>query len=405
MRTIEYKKFISNNNVTYKGSKTSVIDIYKHAQKYLTEMDMNDSFNKKIAHMYLVNLSKKEKLNKKEKTWLINYIAITESLEHDIDFNILRTRTIKMPGFHIIIGDGIDFKSNRELTLGYMEETQNKIAINLSNIEELNEELTGYEFFEIASTCYHEITHAIQKNSIKEQKYPDYETWMLANENILLASDSNYYNDNYERNLTEAQARYMERKKALSLLYKCNRDKYKEILPMVRKEYQSDKAVADVLITEENVMFDLGEVTSTKIMDRYVSSTSHILSEYPILRFIYTKDGKPKEINDLIKDEQTCLELYNRIYKDEPNKVEKTKEFYDKLLWTRIRLGFDVENKDEERVKEAINNNLETLKNKLKCNKKVISDYDRRKNELVLKKNIGLCEHELIKLNDKEKSI
>ena len=67
MRTIEYKKFISNNNVTYKGSKTSVIDIYKHAQKYLTEMDMNDSFNKKIAHMYLVNLSKKGKLNRKEK--------------------------------------------------------------------------------------------------------------------------------------------------------------------------------------------------------------------------------------------------------------------------------------------------------------------------------------------------
>ena len=67
MRTIEYKKFISNNNVTYKGSKTSVIDIYKHAQKYLTEMDMNDSFNKKIAHMYLVNLSKKEKYRRQNR--------------------------------------------------------------------------------------------------------------------------------------------------------------------------------------------------------------------------------------------------------------------------------------------------------------------------------------------------
>lgn len=404
MRTIEYKNLVVTNSkkILYKGSTSSNIDMYKYAQKHLTEMNLEDNLNKKIASKYLEFISKKDKLNEKEKTWLINYIAITESIKNNIDFDILKRRTISLPGFIINIGDGIDFgKKSDKLTLGY-HKSNDVIAINTTNIKRANE-IENDDFSNIALTCYHEITHAIQKNEQKEN-YPNFRKWMLMTEDLLHVDGCNYYNENYDKSLIECEANAIGYKKTLDLLNKCNKEKYNDVMKKVKSSYQSVDAKSNILVSSEKVKYDLAEKTTIEILDRYIGSTSYKVKEYPMLRFVYDTSGEPKGINELCSNERELVKLYSKIYKQDPALVNDTKYFYDRILWSRISVIDNYEHYSKEnieRLEEAVNNTLEDLKRRKKLNDRVNNPYDKKKNELVINKNIEQCYDKLSKLEVK----
>lgn len=411
MRTIEYKKLKVRKlkKTSLKGSNISVLNLHNHAKKYLKKMDLDDPFNKKIVQMYLEYLSKCEKLNYRDKIWLVEYVAITESIENDVNFNIVNRIPIKLtPNHTLYIGPGIDFiKDNNELGQNIKEDNLNKkiaedkIGINLNYIKKLEE---NDNFYNILLTCYHEINHSIQNKVMTKTKYPNFEALMLSFEQILITYDTNYYDCNYERMFIENQAEMSAVEKALKLLKKCNIDKYNTIYEEQEKKINKCKNNSKIFITNKDVIYNLGEVTSTKIVDEIVEKKPELLKEFPCLKYVYDTEGNVKDVQRLIDDEKTCIELYKKIYSKEEQKIIDTKELYNHILWVRLldEKEYEKYTKEEiDRIEECLLSMKENLKEREEANNSLEEKelYDIKKNELIINKNYVICDELLKNIN------
>ncbi len=411
MRTIEYKKLMVSNSkkIVMKGKKDSLLNMYSHARKHLKEMDLEDPFNKKIVDKYLEYLSKKERLNRKERVWLVEYIAITEAIKNDIDFDIVNRIPIRVtPNYSLFIGPGIEFrKDENDLGINTREcdskgnLKENRIGINLSYIKKFKENENDDDFYNILVTCYHEITHSVQNKTMAESKYPNFEVLMLVLEQLLLDYDKNYYEHNYDRLLSENQAEMLAIEKSLILLHDCNDKKYNEIFKIQKKEFQKYKRNMKTFITGEIVTYNLGEVTSLKIVDELMKKYPDLLDEYPCLKYVYDLEGNHKSIKRLINDEKTCLDLYTKIYSDDKKKISDTKELYDHLIWVRLldEKNYDKYSEEEiSRITECLSAMKINIKERKCANRKFdeIELYDVKKNDIIFNKNLIICD-ELLK--------
>lgn len=316
--------------------------------------------------MSLEELLEKDSLTNEEKNRLIELICEKEKSFEGISFGIINMPKKKFKLFKV---------KRDDLVLG-LQVTTIKNGI-ISYDVAINDTETSLTTF--LNTIYHEIEHVKQKDKLLTTRYPLSINMVLTKE-FIASLNKAYYKANYNKLVTEINARLAGRKKTEWLLKTGNSNN------LGVRNYV-DENLKRVYIIDG----DLGEISLSEKTDKFVLSHTDQIDNYPCLVFEYNKNGKRKSIKEL-----NDVEHYYLVNKNE-QVCNLIKEAFNELYFLNIMLGnnlLESLNNDElKRVVEALNYKLEQLEKRKISNQnlyncKYYSDKEFNKNNSIFEEYI-----------------
>lgn len=205
---------------------------------------------------------------------------------------------------------GIMFNNINGVGGSYNNEYSKKyICINETQIDKfLNLSIKSEDKFDLFITMFHEITHAIQQKNIEDNKY-DFNTYFMLKEDIIKEYDMNYYDSNYKIMLEEIDAR----RGGIDITCDFFSTNFPKLAPIIKQSLDFKREHFDYEdYNKKHFSISEKEVLVNAIFDKIISVHPNILEQYPILQLEYSKEGKPKNINDM--DLGQNKELIQQIY-------------------------------------------------------------------------------------------
>ena len=237
--------------------------------------------------MSLEDLLEKDSLTSEEKNRLIELICEKEKKFEGITFGV-----INMPKKKYKL-----FKRKKDSDVLGIQVTTIKDGVPTFNVAITEEETPLVVFL---NTIYHEIEHVKQKDKLLTARYPLSINMILTKE-FLASLNKVYYKSNYNKLVTEINARLMGRKKTEWLI------KDKDSSNSLGVRNYIDENLKKVYILDD----DIGEISLSEKTDKFVLSHVDEIDNYPSLAFEYNKNGKRKSIKELYMVEPYYLKGKN----------------------------------------------------------------------------------------------
>ena len=259
--------------------------------------------------MSLEDLLEKDSLTSEEKNRLIELICEKEKKFEGITFGV-----INMPKKKYKL-----FKRKKDSDVLGIQVTTIKDGVPTFNVAITEEETPLVVFL---NTIYHEIEHVKQKDKLLTARYPLSINMILTKE-FLASLNKVYYKSNYNKLVTEINARLMGRKKTEWLI------KDKDSSNSLGVRNYIDENLKRVYILDD----DIGEISLSEKTDKFVLSHVDEIDNYPSLAFEYNKNGKRKSIKELYMVEPYYLKGKNDML------VNLIVEAFNELYFINVILG------------------------------------------------------------------
>lgn len=182
---------------------------------------------------------------------------------------------------------------------------------------------------EIFISVFHEITHIVQNNNIKNGIF-DENYYTNLKESIIFSQDDGFYDNNYDKLVLEIDANVSSYKKTVKFFEKIDESFalkiQKEIMILYKNILKECNSCDNIIIAGNNLKLNMDDIFSIIIKNNPL-----ILKDYSILELEYNFDGSKKSILDsLIFIDKNCfnnIELYFNVLN---NKIEEQlKKDYD----------------------------------------------------------------------------
>lgn len=283
--------------------------------------------------MSLEDLLEKDSLTSEEKNRLIELICEKEKKFEGITFGV-----INMPKKKYKL-----FKRKKDSDVLGIQVTTIKDGVPTFNVAITEEETPLVVFL---NTIYHEIEHVKQKDKLLTARYPLSINMILTKE-FLASLNKFYYKSNYNKLVTEINARLMGRKKTEWLI------KDKDSSNSLGVRNYIDENLKRVYILDD----DIGEISLSEKTDKFVLSHVDEIDNYPSLAFEYNKNGKRKSIKELYMVEPYYLKGKNDML------VNLIVEAFNELYFINVILGdYDYNSLSDDELRRV----LTSLEYKLK---------------------------------------
>lgn len=263
----------------------------------------------------------------------------------------------------------IDIKSvyfyNDEKNAGISDNNNKIIYINNKLIDDFcDNKKTLLEKIRLFTTCFHEISHFIQNDSISNGKFNN-NYYNLLKEKIIFDADESFYENNYSKLVTEIDADLSSYKKTVHFFEYIDEsiaiEIQKEIMNMYIEtlNFCKNQIERKRYIGSENFSLNMEDIISI-IINKDIS----ILKKYPILEIEYNFDGSKKSLIDsFVFVDKNCFDnisMYLNILKNlyiENRNLKKDTNIIFNHSFKRPELNKFIEDLKQIEL-EDINNNV-----------------------------------------------
>lgn len=389
-----------------KGFNKTSFKMFEYVRRNIENIDVNNKIEVYMCDEYMKHLLAKEKLSRSEKIWMIKYLSLELARDNETDFEVRNIDTVTIFNRGFVINDLRFVSKFLSNALGYQTEKVNKqetdydyqLSINIGKIDKNIGEKEDYDpVIELLVTLYHEFTHMRQK----QDAFLDDPTFFnsLTTKEYLVSSQ-NFYVENYSDLLFELEADMTGTKIMLEKYEKYNKEKYDQIKDEKENEYNLMDAKLYIYTLRDSEEYDLGELITSKHADKLIAEKPSIMGAYQVLKYEYEKNGTPKTIETLVKEEAKHIEIYKDKYKQNKDLLKETKLFYNNVFWIRlIKSEIDYEklynaigSKGFKRIEKALSWKMSDLSARDKVNNSLGAyteglGYELLKNGMVIDKN------------------
>src|SRR5574344_169150 len=397
-------------------------DMYEYVRNNIDSINLENKIEVKFCESYLKFLFNKEEVSNQEKKWVLKYLTLKLSKNYATDFEMRCVNTIILGKNAFLVNDIKKVSKWLANALGFQTEKINKdetdydyqININLNKIKKYAiDDMAPLET--VLVTFYHEFTHLRQKQDLGLD-VPNYFNSLIAKEYLTINQE--LYVHNYDDLLYEIEAE-MNGYSAMREVYKkYNNKKYKKMVSEIDNIYNLYNARFLVYSLKDNEEYDLGELITSKRADEIILKNPKYMEAYNVLKYEYEKDGTPKTIEKLLKEEKKHKKIYKKTYKENKKLFDETTDFYNNVIWARLiklEINYDdlyknISEKGFLRIERALACKIKELNNRDKVNNMVADcsqdvGYELLKNSMVIDKN-KIKTYELLKMfKDYQESI
>lgn len=214
----------------------------------------------------------------------------TKAIVQSIIISYLKSMNIDIKGVYFY---------NDEKNAGISDNNNKIIYINNKLIDDFcDNKKPLLERIKLFTTCFHEMSHFIQNDSISNGKFSN-NYYSLLKEKIIFEADESFYENNYSKLVTEIDADLSSYKKTVKFfecideslaieIQKEIKNLYIETLNFCKGEIENKKYIGS-----ENFSLNMDDIISL-----IISKDISLLKKYPILEIEYNLDGSKKSLID-----------------------------------------------------------------------------------------------------------
>lgn len=212
---------------------------------------------------------------------------------------------------------GLDFdfekmEGDKANCLGYFGKKDNNCFVRLKDdfydttVRYSKDELTK-KFLSQINTVFHELNHFEQRLQMESDKYVSYNSYRMAQEEIIRSQPGTFYKENYWTMLIEMDSRLNAYKKVENLIDNLeNNYKFKDFLKQNMRITDMPEYIENIYGVTPRKVSDKGfqdsEAVRNQMVHKYIVMYPQYLKIYPVLMYRYNKNCSRKNILDIIND-------------------------------------------------------------------------------------------------------
>lgn len=311
-----------------KSGQASYDELLNWCNENKDKMNLNDSYESRLYNT-LINHSMQTrigKLNREEASIYIKFFAEKTAKDLRMDKKVV-----------IEVLDAESYKKrdkdNSEGICIPNDDGTYNVAYNLDKLEEKLTSNNKYKFIFGLQTIFHEVRHVTQNIAISMDSNRLYNKslYIMALESITRKISPKFYKGNYAHLLKENDANKNGLQLALQTIRERNPKLYElysqEKMDTLMKKYDENFYEADI---EVEGMKGSAIKSLDSWAELYIEEHPEAISQYPVLKVAYDKNGKKKDILQMLSEREEIIQDRPKDRIDELYKTVMNQKFFDR---------------------------------------------------------------------------
>ena len=311
-----------------KSGQATYEDLLNWCNENKENMNLNNSYEYQLYNAFIIHSmqSKALKLNSQEASVYCHFFA--KKIAHDMKMNDKVTVKVLNEEQYKEINE-----DNSEGICIPNEDGTYTVAYNFSKLEKKLTSNDKYDFIDGLQTIFHELRHVMQNQAISMNRTGLYKKsiYIMALDTITRKTSSKFYKENYAHLLKENDANKYGLQLALETIKKRNPNLYSQF---------NHKKIEILLKRYDNNFYDSDfeihgyKGSAIKSIDSwseyYINEHPEVIEQYPVLKVAYNKDGRKKDILQMLKERDSLVLTQPKDTIDELYKTIMNQKFFDK---------------------------------------------------------------------------